>query len=64
MKMKNKIKCGNLKLCIDKIILIEKVFIGLIKDIVNYLICLFIEEDVKDIKIILIVGGFLECLLL
>lgn len=64
MKMKKKIKCVNLKLCIDKIILIEKVFIGLIKDIVNYLIGLFIEEDVKDIEIILIVGGFLECLLL
>lgn len=64
MKMKKKIKCVNLKLCIDKIILIEKVFIGLIKDIVNYLIGLFIEEDVKDIDIILFVGGFLECLLL
>lgn len=64
MKMKKKIKCVNLKLCIDKIILIEKVFIGLIKDVVNYLIGLFIEEDVKDIEIILIVGGFLECLLL
>lgn len=64
MKMKKKIKCVNLKLCIDKIILIEKVFIGLIKDIVNYLIGLFIEEDVKDIEIILFVGGFLECLLL
>lgn len=64
MKMKNKIKCGNPKLRIDKTTLTEKVFTGPIKDIVNHLTCLFTEEDVKDIKIILIVGGFSECPLL
>lgn len=64
MKMKKKIKCANPKLRIDKTTLTEKVFTGPIKDIVNHLIDLFKEEDVKDIEIILIVGGFSECPLL
>lgn len=64
MKMKKYIKCGNPKLRIDKTTLTEKVFTGPIKDIVNHLTGLFTEEDVKDIEIILLVGGFSECPLL
>lgn len=63
-EMKKKIKCSNPKLRIDITTLTKTVFTGPIKDIVNHLTGLFTEEDVKDIEIILIVGGFSECPLL
>lgn len=41
LNVDEKIKCLKDKICIEEIYLIEKVFVGLIKDIVRYLEILF-----------------------
>ncbi|XP_062588781.1 heat shock 70 kDa protein 12B-like [Saccostrea cucullata] len=65
MGLKKKIKkFSSAKLRIDENFLIEKVFQGPIEDVTNHLKELFTKEEIADIGIILLVGGFSECPLL